>query len=160
DLRHYIWEYRIGTAGSWQVLARDLVTSRVIPAEAGQTVQVRVSAEDWSGNVSPPTTVASAVAGRVVTNDLADGVTTTPKIAEGAVSGAQIYQIDDETGVSTTAVVEYVNIPGFEITLTLEDEALVFVCMRVSAYVTHTTGRIAKGFYYLARNGVRLRGQA
>src|SRR5690606_26115618 len=73
DLRHYIWEYRIGTSGSWQVLARDLVTSRVIPAEAGQTVQVRVSAEDWSGNVSPPTQAQSAGAGRTRVEDILAG---------------------------------------------------------------------------------------
>src|SRR5690606_20357249 len=100
DLRHYIWEYRIGTSGSWQVLARDLVTRRVIPAEAGQTVQVRVSAEDWSGNVSPPTQAQSAVAGKVSTSDIQfdaiEGYTVVSRIETQVITTTSTSYIDSD----------------------------------------------------------------
>src|SRR5690606_16959444 len=114
DLRHYIWEYRIGTSGSWQVLARDLVTSRVIPAEAGQTVQVRVSAEDWSGNVSSPSAVQSATAGRVTTHDW----------APHAISDIQIYR---DAGQIFTISASYTTLPGTNVSYEVNEPSTLLI---------------------------------
>lgn len=69
DLRHYVWERRVN-GGSWEVFARDLATDRVIVAKTDDYVQVRVSAEDWSGNISPPTPVQGAVSGQVGASEI------------------------------------------------------------------------------------------
>src|SRR5690606_3617292 len=125
DLRHYIWEYRIGASGSWQVLARDLVTNRAIPAEAGQTVQVRVSAEDWSGNVSPPTTVVSAVAGKVGTSDI---------LFDAIESYTIVSHI--ETDVITTTSTSYIDSDLVTPYLNLQAGDKVLIFAKASAWCT------------------------
>src|SRR5690606_23156235 len=142
DLRHYIWEYRIGTSGSWQVLARDLVTSRVIPAEAGQTVQVRVSAEDWSGNVSSPSAVQSAVAGRVGTGDI-------------AFDAIESYTIVSriETDVITTTSTSYIDSDLVTPYLSLQAGDKVLIFAKASAWCTESGRSTDARIRYETPNG-------
>src|SRR5690606_27140423 len=77
-----------------------------------------------------------------------------------AVTDLEVYQIDDTTGFSTTDAVNWQDIPNFEISITLDQTAIVLVLMRISAYVLVDPGNSAKGFYRLVYNGSPVRAQA
>src|SRR5690606_7039459 len=77
-----------------------------------------------------------------------------------AVTDLEVYQIDDTTGFSTTDAVNWQDIPNFEISITLDQTAIVLVLMRISAHVLVEPGNSAKGFYRLVYNGSPVRGQA
>lgn len=99
DLRRYIWEKSVN-GGPWEVFARDLVTARTIPAQAGQTVSIRVRAEDWSGNISNPTPAQSAVAGKVSTSDIQfdaiEGYTVVSRIETQVITTTSTSYIDSD----------------------------------------------------------------
>ncbi len=102
DLKHYIWEKRINS-GPWEVFAIDLVTDRIVRAQADDLVEIRVSAEDHSGNVSAPTLPQNAVAGKVTELDI-DGAlfSITPSSTPAPSSGSlkDLWDMDPTTGVT------------------------------------------------------------
>jgi hypothetical protein len=69
-----------------------------------------------------------------------------------AVSNSQVYQVDDETGTSTTSAY-FVDVPGMELNLTVSESVLCLLQCSFTGGVVSTGGNYVAAYFRLTSNG-------